>query len=221
METRGERIKRLRRALNLSQQEVARLMGIESKGAVSQWEKDLSRPKDMERLANILQTNSHYLESGDGDPKLRNVLVADDGDIIFPLSSKRVPLISWVQAGNWTDIGCSDPAMNCTEWLETSARISERAFALRIHGDSMRSISDPRSIAEGAKVIVEPVFDPDNLNRKIVVAMINGSTEATIKEFIQDGPIKFLRPLNPAYPSLQITDECRIVGVVKQIVVDL
>ena len=85
----------------------------------------------------------------------------------------------------------------------------------------MRSISDPRSIAEGAKVIVEPVFDPDNLNRKIVVAMINGSTEATIKEFIQDGPIKFLRPLNPAYPSLQITDECRIVGVVKQIVVDL
>lgn len=224
METRGSRIKQLRLEMGLSQRVVAELMGIESKGAVSQWESDLSRPKDMERLANILKSNTTWIETGKGEKDSRNVMVASTGDIIFPqhnLVSKKIPVISWVQAGAWSDTGCDDPAMTCSEWMETSSNVSEHAFALIVHGDSMTNPSNPRSIQDGAKVVVEPIFDPEQLNRKIVVAMLEGSSEATIKEFIQDGPIKFLKPLNPAYPSMQINGNCRVVGIVKQIVVDL
>lgn len=224
METRGSRIKQLRTEMGLSQRVVAELMGIESKGAVSQWESDLSRPKDMERLANILKSNTTWIETGKGDKDSRNVMVAATGDIVFPqqnLVSKKIPVISWVQAGAWSDTGCDDPAMTCAEWMETSSGVSERAFALIVRGDSMTNPNNPRSIQDGAKVVVEPIFDPEQLNRKIVVAMLEGSSEATIKEFIQDGPVKFLKPLNPAYPSMQINGNCRVVGVVKQIVVDL
>lgn len=69
--------------------------------------------------------------------------------------------------------------------------VSEHAFTLVVRGDSMTNPNNPRSIQDGARVVVEPIFDPEQLNRKIVVAMLEGSSEATIKEFIQDGPVKF------------------------------
>lgn len=224
METRGSRIKQRRVELGITQPTVAKFMGIESRGAVSQWESDLSRPKNMERLAEILKTNTTWLETGKGEKEARTATVSSSGDVVFPaidLVSKKIPVISWVQAGAWNDIGCDDPAMTCTEWMETSSSVSEHAFALIVRGDSMTNPNNPRSIQDGAKVVVEPIFDPEQLNRKIVVAMLEGSSEATIKEFIQDGPVKFLKPLNPAYPSMQVNGNCRIVGVVKQIVVDL
>ena len=177
----------------------------------------------MKRLEEILKTNSDWILYGKGNPEARYVLVQPDSQEFkaISLSTKRIPVISWVQAGVWSDTGCDDPAMTCTEWMETSSGVSEYAFALIVRGDSMTNSSNPRSIQDGAKVVVEPIFDPEQLNRKIVVAMLEGSSEATIKEFIQDGPVKFLKPLNPAYPSMQINGNCRIVGVVKQIVVDL
>lgn len=192
---------------------------------VSQWEADLMVPRgeSLKKLEDILKTNSDWILHGKGNPEARYVLVQPDSQEFkaISLSTKRIPVISWVQAGAWNDIGCDDPAMTCTEWMETSSGVSEHAFALIVRGDSMTNSSNPRSIQDGAKVVVEPIFDPEQLNRKIVVAMLEGSSEATIKEFIQDGPVKFLKPLNPAYPSMQINGNCRIVGVVKQIVVDL
>ena len=224
MESRGDRIKQRRQEVGLTQRQIAEMMGLDSKGSVSQWESGISRPKDMERLANILQTNTAWLESGKGEKSARTATVTITGDMVFPamdLVSKKVPVISWVQAGLWTDVGCSDPAITCSEWIETSAKVSDRGFALIVHGDSMSNSLNPRSIQDGAKVIIEPEFDPEQLNRKIVVAMLEGSNEATIKEFIQDGPVRFLKPFNPAYPTLPINGNCRIVGVVKQIIIDV
>ena len=183
----------------------------------------LPKGESMKRLEEILKTNSDWILYGKGNPDARYVLVQPDSQEFkaISLSTKRIPVISWVQAGAWSDTGCDDPAMTCTEWMETSSGVSEHAFALIVRGDSMTNSNNPRSIQDGAKVVVEPIFDPEQLNRKIVVAMLEGSSEATIKEFIQDGPVKFLKPLNPAYPSMQVNGDCRIVGVVKQIVVDL
>lgn len=192
---------------------------------VSQWEADLMVPRgeSLKKLEEILKTNSDWILHGKGNPDARYVLVQPDSQEFkaISLNTKRIPVLSWVQAGAWSDTGCDDPAMNCDEWMETSSGVSEHAFALVVRGDSMTNSNNPRSIQDGAKVVVEPIFDPEQLNRKIVVAMLEGSSEATIKEFIQDGPVKFLKPLNPAYPSMQINGNCRVVGVVKQIVVDL
>lgn len=224
MSTSGERIRSRRIKSGLTVKAVAEYVGVKPP-TVSQWESDLMLPKgeSMKRLEEILKTNSDWILYGKGNPDARYVLVQPDSQEFkaISLSTKRIPVISWVQAGAWSDTGCDDPAMTCTEWMETSSGVSEHAFALIVRGDSMTNSNNPRSIQDGAKVVVEPIFDPEQLNRKIVVAMLEGSSEATIKEFIQDGPVKFLKPLNPAYPSMQVNGDCRIVGVVKQIVVDL
>ena len=224
MSTSGERIRARRIQFELTVKAVADYAGVKPP-TVSQWESDLMLPKgeSMKRLEEILKTNSDWILYGKGNPDARYVLVQPDSQEFkaISLSTKRIPVISWVQAGAWNDTGCDDPAMTCTEWMETSSGVSEHAFALIVRGDSMTNSNNPRSIQDGAKVVVEPIFDPEQLNRKIVVAMLEGSSEATIKEFIQDGPVKFLKPLNPAYPSMQINGNCRVVGVVKQIVVDL
>jgi SOS-response transcriptional repressor LexA len=38
--------------------------------------------------------------------------------------------------------------------------------------------------------------------------------EATFKQLIVDGRLKLLKPLNPAYPTVQVTEDCRLCGVV-------
>ena len=220
----GSRLRSRRKMFGHTLKVIADHVGVKQP-TVSQWEADLMVPRgeSLKKLEEILKTNSDWILHGKGNPDARYVLVQPDSQEFkaISLSTKRIPVISWVQAGAWSDIGCDDPAMTCTEWMETSAGVSEHAFALIVRGDSMTNSNNPRSIQDGAKVVVEPIFDPEQLNRKIVVAMLEGSSEATIKEFIQDGPVKFLKPLNPAYPSMQINGNCRVVGVVKQIVVDL
>lgn len=220
----GNRLRSRRKMFGYTLKVIAEHVGVKQP-TVSQWEADLMVPRgeSLKKLEDILKTNSDWILHGKGNPEARYVLVQPDSQEFkaISLSTKRIPVISWVQAGAWSDTGCDDPAMACSEWMETSSGVSEHAFALIVRGDSMTNSSNPRSIQDGAKVVVEPIFDPEQLNRKIVVAMLEGSSEATIKEFIQDGPVKFLKPLNPAYPSMQINGNCRIVGVVKQIVVDL
>lgn len=220
----GNRLRSRRKMFGYTLKVIAEHVGVKQP-TVSQWEADLMVPRgeSLKKLEDILKTNSDWILHGKGNPEARYVLVQPDSQEFkaISLSTKRIPVISWVQAGVWSDTGCDDPAMTCTEWMETSSGVSEHAFALIVRGDSMTNSSNHRSIQDGAKVVVEPIFDPEQLNRKIVVAMLEGSSEATIKEFIQDGPVKFLKPLNPAYPSMQVNGNCRIVGVVKQIVVDL
>ncbi len=59
------------------------------------------------------------------------------------------------------------------------------------------------SIPEGSLVVVDPDYgNTYDVNGKIVVAQIMGSTEATLKKFVIDGPIKYLVPLNPNYRVL-------------------
>lgn len=224
MSTSGERIRARRIQFELTVKAVADYAGVKPP-TVSQWESDLMLPKgeSMKRLEEILKTNSDWILYGKGNPDARYVLVQPDSQEFkaISLSTKRIPVISWVQAGAWSDTGCDDPAMNCDEWMETSSGVSEHAFALIVRGDSMTNSNNPRSIQDGSKVVVDPVFDPEQLNRKIVVAMLDGSNEATIKEYVVDGPYKLLRPFNTAYPTMQIDGNCRIVGVARQIVTDL
>jgi len=61
----GERICDLRKELNISQVELAKIMGI-SRQAVSKWENDLSAPDTLNliKLADVLNTDVEYLATG-------------------------------------------------------------------------------------------------------------------------------------------------------------
>jgi len=130
-----------------------------------------------------------------------------------------VPLISWVQAGCWEEIVDNFHTGDAEEWRPTTANCGPHAFALRVTGDSMVNPYGFPSIPEGSVVIVDPDRPADN--GKIVVAKLVDSQEATLKRLVIDGPNKYLKPLNPDYKPIEINGNCRIVGVVRQIIADL
>ena len=217
----GSRLRSRRKMFGHTLKVIAEHVGVKQP-TVSQWEADLMVPRgeSLKKLEEILKTNSDWILHGKGNPDARYVLVQPDSQEFkaISLNTKRIPVLSWVQAGAWNDIGCDDPSMTCTEWTETSADVSDHSFALIVRGDSMFNPSDKRSLADGVLVVVDTVFnaEPESLNHKIVVAMLEGTNEATIKEFIKDGPNMYLNPLNPRYPIIHIDERCRIVAVAKE-----
>lgn len=212
----GERIRLKRKELKLTQQALAELAGV-NRVTVTGWEKDDYQPNgaNLQALADALKCDPNWLVSGKGDasisPELKPVSV----------SVKQVPLISWVQAGSWTATDSVLSHDDAISWLYTTATVSDKAFALRVRGDSMTNPLGRPTIPEDSIVIVEPEMnDIASINGKIVIAHIDGGSEATLKKFVEDYPHRYLVPLNPNYKTIECDGNCRIVGVVKQVIME-
>lgn len=131
-----------------------------------------------------------------------------------PGVSARVPLVSWVTAGRWCEAVDNFQPGDAEEWVDTTKRVGGGAFALRVRGDSM----EPRC-PDGAVIIVDP--ERDAVNGSLVVVRLQADAEATFKKLVVEGGRRFLAPLNPRYPVLEITGPAVICGVVRQILIDL
>ncbi|HGA2976864.1 TPA: LexA family protein [Klebsiella aerogenes] len=208
METVGQRIKSLRKITKTSQKELGKFCGV-SDVAVGYWEKDLNLPSGeaLSKLAKFFNTSIDYILYG----------TEFEGRLITNM--RKVPVLSWVQAGFFTETKPSE-ILNATDrWVETSLRISDNSFALEVKGDSMTNPNGLPTIPEGATVIVDP--EAEVMHGKIVVARVDGTNEATVKKLVIDGPQKFLVPLNPRYPNIPINGNCVIIGVVKGVQYEL
>jgi SOS-response transcriptional repressor LexA len=123
------------------------------------------------------------------------------------VGSRKIPLISCVQAGMWTEIADTYEPGDAAEWLLTDLELSENAFALEIKGESMLPDFRP-----GDRVIIDPAVAP---NPGDFVVAKNGSNEATFKKYRPRGmnergeQVIELVPLNPDFPSLR-SDICPI-----------
>ena len=115
----------------------------------------------------------------------------------------KVPLISFVQAGGWTEVQDPFQPGYAEKWLDTIKPTGPNAFALRIVGNSM----EPK-FREGEIILVDPSKRVESGD--FCVAKINND-EATFKQFFQDGGKVFLRPLNDAYDPIDVTDRPLII----------
>lgn len=127
-----------------------------------------------------------------------------------PVLRARVPLISWVQAGNWCE--AVDPLQpgDAEEWLFCPVSHGPSTFALRVRGVSM----EPK-YRDGAIIYIDPDRSADHLSN--VVVRIEGESEVTFKQLVIEGDKRFLRPLNPDWPGpklISIDSAAVICGVV-------
>jgi SOS-response transcriptional repressor LexA len=123
----------------------------------------------------------------------------------------RVPIVWSVQAKDAASIGRTRPLpLQPQEWITVVARVGKRAYALRVQGDSM----EPK-FPEGVTIIVDPDVKP--VHGSFVIALLSDTEQTTFKQFVIDGR-RYLKPLNPRYPIMEIDDRVAICGVVKQMI---
>lgn len=139
---------------------------------------------------------------------------APGGDVTAARLGRPVPLISWVTAGRLADVEDNHLPGRADEWIAPArSRPGPRAFALTVVGDSMDGPGPGPSFPEGTVLIVDP--DQAPTPGRYVIAKDVGTQGATFKRLMSDGARWYLRPLNPAYPTVEIDSPAiRVVGVV-------
>jgi SOS-response transcriptional repressor LexA len=158
-----------------------------------------------QKAANILGVSAEWLATGEKGQFVQSNITPSR------MGTKPIPLISYVQAGAWTDAVDNYAPGDADEFLMTDLDLSANAFALQIKGDSMLPEFKP-----GDRIIIDPLISPQPGD--YVVAK-NGEDEATFKKYrprgmTERGDMVFeLVPLNEDYPSIRSdVVPIRIVG---------
>lgn len=202
----------------MSQDELARRIGI-TRVSISKWESGLNQPKGryLNDLAAALGVTVEWLLTGEGSapessgepriPGYHNVEPA----VIY--QGKRIPILSYVQAGNWREMCEQATAFDGNvEYVSAGGEIGPYGFGLWLRGDSMVPL-----FKEGDLIIVDPDESPQPGD--YVVAK-NGSDEATFKKYRPRGidesgqEVFELVPLNDDYPTMHSDRQhIQIIGV--------
>lgn len=130
-----------------------------------------------------------------------------------------VPLISWVQAGEWQEVVDNYRPGEGEKPVYTTRRVSPAAYALRIAGESMENPAGNPTFPNGSIVIIDPERQPEN-GRAVVVRLVN-SKDVIFKQLVIEGGRKYLKPLNPRYPIIEIDESAVFCGVAVQVISDL
>ena len=122
----------------------------------------------------------------------------------LPLNRKRTyPVISEVQAGDWTDICDQFQPGDADEWRESHKDLGPCGFVLRVSGDSMTgSAGAEYSFPAGFLLYVNP--DLEAMPGKFVVVRREGEKMATFKRYVMLDGEPYLEALNPMWPSRYI-----------------
>ncbi len=209
--TLGQRIRQRRKELDLSQEKLGELAGLDQT-VISKLERgDVQETARIAELANALDCDALWLatgkQAGGKEPRARAMQVQEVG------FKGKVPLISYVAAGSWGDAVDNLAPGDAEQWVDTTVPVKRHTYALRVEGDSM----EPR-FPNGAILIVEP--EAEAKSGSYVIVRQNGS-EATFKQLVHDGGRWFLKPVNPRYPIMELGADAVLCGVVKQMIMDV
>lgn len=202
MDVTGERIRKRRTALNISQAELAEQVGYKNKTTITKIESGkISPPRSkVVEIAKALQTSPAYLMGWTDDPSaqrdntkpiLQPKPTIPKGFIPLP-DTKSVPVI-----GN---IACGTPILaqeNIERYISVSS-LWKADFALVCKGDSMSP-----TIQDGDLVCIRS--QPNVENGQIAAVLIDD--EATLKHFYRKGDTVILHPENPRFAPMTYTKE--------------
>lgn len=207
----AEILKKLRSSRNLSQEELAKIIGV-SKSTIGMYEQGKRIPKadvTLKKLANYFDVTIDYL-MGLSTDKFPPPNITEDYTT-FPVIGEigagydRIAIESW--DGDTVDIP--------NTYLK--GRSNTEFFVLCVKGDSMYP-----TYQEGDKVLI---LKQNVLNYSGQIgAIIYDSEYATLKKIEYQQGENWLRlvPINPLYPSITIENEeletCKIIGIPRLVI---
>ncbi len=204
----GKKIKDARKALNLSQEEVATKLGYTDRSTIAKIEaghSDLTQHK-IEKFAEALNVSPAYLMGWENDPKGENKTTNTDVfqfTNIKPIATKKIPMLG--------EIACGKPIFanqEYDEYIEVGHGIKVD-FALKAKGDSMidACIKDGDIVFCKSQNIVN--------NGEIGVVIIDD--EATLKRvyYYPDKQRLVLQPENKKYePLVYVGEELETIRII-------
>lgn len=225
----GKRIREKRTAIGLTQKQVADYFGIKPP-SVSEWESGGSKPDSakLASLAQLLKTSVRYLLTGSDtheysqlDRRARDYKRAEESEFLSDANIEearikgKLPLISEVQAGQWSEIVDNFHPNDAEDWIPCPFSHGPNAFILRVSGYSMYNPGGEKSYAPGEFIAVDPSGEP--LNKRMVVARVDHEEKATFKQLLVDSEgTMMLQALNPSHSPriMPLPEGSSIVGVV-------
>ncbi|EKO3964632.1 helix-turn-helix domain-containing protein [Vibrio fluvialis] len=191
------RLKQRRQEMGLTQAQLAEAACVSQQSIESIENGRTKRPRSIVDLARALKCSPDWLLNG------KSIMP------IGEVNSRRVPLLSYVQAGAFKDANPITTMDGSFDYIYVDDDISDESFALRIEGDSMTP-----DFKEGDIVVIDASIEP--APGEFVFAT-NGTFQGTFKKYrpmgIGTGDFELV-PLNEDYPAIKSSDHhIKIVGV--------
>lgn len=199
----GSILKTRRIAKGMTARQLAEMVGV-SDAHVIYIEKG-QRKATFEKLANIIRALGLSVDevlSGIGQE-------ARETEVQALRRLSQVPVVSWITAGNWSEVCDAYEPGDGGEWIESDVP-GRNVFALRVIGDSMEP-----EFHDGEVLTVNP--HTEALPGDFIVVK-NSEGETTFKQLKRYGTSWVLHPLNPKYEDQVLRrGEFRVIGrVVKK-----
>lgn len=200
METIGSRIKKLRKENKLTQGRLGNLVGV-SDVTIGYWEKDVNEPKyeSLEALAQVLGTSIEYLKYGHNE---KSESVRD-----FRPITRMLPVLSYVQAGNWTNVRSIEPH-EIEKWLPAPPNAGKNSFYMIVQGTS-----NAPHFKDGDFICIDPDIELSFVQTgEMIVAVCND--EATFKALVREPNNMYLQALNPNFQPniIPLNENCVYKG---------
>ena len=142
------RVKELRKKQGMTQLDLAEATNT-SQTTIQKLERGgIKSPRNIESLAEALKTTPEFLQFGVGDM---------DNATVMANASNYLPLISFVQAGAWSDINEIDVA--AAQLYPCPIKCSVNSFIVKVEGESMLPEFTPNTL-----LYVDPEAVCDNLS---------------------------------------------------------
>ncbi len=210
----GDRIKEARLKKGLSQSELAKQIGYQTKGAISRIENN-SNAFPIEKLpqfAKALNVSESYLLGLDEDPDLLPETITLSG------ANVEYPVLAEIKAGYdgvAVEVNSGDTITIPREFIKGDP---QDYFVIKAKGDSMYP-----KIADGDFVLVRR---QDSVDSGRIAVIIYNSDDATIKRvnYVAGENWLELEPFNRLYAPMRISGSdvslCKILGQVKKLIRD-
>lgn len=193
-------IRFLRKQRNLTQEELAEMVGYKSFTTIQKWETGDSEPNMgvLRQLADIFHLSISELVETDLESKAISRPLPSN--IILP-SAHKLPIMGTICAGD--GVVCEDDYQG-TFIVDIDVKAD---YCLKVHGDSMIGAN----IYDGDIVFISKSYD--FVQDQIYAIERLDYNEASLKRVTQDGDTLILNPCNPEYHAM-VTDyeEVRIIG---------
>ena len=193
-------IRFLRKQRNLTQEELAEMVGYKSFTTIQKWETGDSEPNMgvLRQLADIFHLSISELVETDLESKATSRPLPSN--IILP-SAHKLPIMGTICTGD--GVVCEDDYQG-TFIVDIDVKAD---YCLKVHGDSMIGAN----IYDGDIVFISKSYD--FVQDQIYAIERLDYNEASLKRVTQDGDTLILNPCNPEYHAM-VTDyeEVRIIG---------